>query len=149
MLLWIQSCVVIGIVAMIVTGLPETPVLMASPHASNTESCNQHLGEVMCGFLLFFLPRCASTGWLSASGTTWTGQKSATTFAPACWWAPTTRFTCAWPRSSTCSRISCSRPRRRSCSSSSRWAPAEIEFIQRKVGGPFQRVASCTPMMVV
>ena len=65
--------------------------------------------------------RCASTGWPSASGTTWTGQRSATTSPPVCWWAPTTRCICASPSSNTCSQRSCSTLSPRSCRSSSRW----------------------------
>lgn len=73
---------------------------------------------------IFSSHRCASTGWLSVSGTTWTGQKSATTFPPVWWWVRTTRCTCACPYSNICSQKSFSSLSPRSCRFSSRWDAA-------------------------
>lgn len=47
-----------------VTGFPEAPVLMASPHASDTEGWDQHLGEVTLG-LPAVLPPQMCLHWLT------------------------------------------------------------------------------------
>lgn len=78
------------------------------------------------GNYYFSSDRCASTGWLSVFGTTWTGQRSATTFPPVWWWVLTTRCICVCPYLNICSQTSFSLHSHRSCRSSSRWDEASV-----------------------